>query len=192
MTRTEGILSLRKSDIIELKVDLQYRAIGIVESIDPEKGTVLFSRFDMLNFRTKRFSGLVSNVEIKYDINRFTKINTRELFTDIYGFTAYFNFKISDVFSTGDYIIISKGFRREKDLLGKILSIDESSLMTIGSVKVLDPKTGELDFSKYRPSDIIQMYHRRDSLIELARPELIQLLELAELNPLYTIGGHLV
>ena len=192
MTRTEGILSLRKSDIIELKVDLQYRAIGIVESINPEKGTVLFSRFDMLNFRTKRFSGLVSNVEIKYDINRFTKINTRELFTDIYGFTAYFNFKISDVFSTGDYIIISKGFRREKDLLGKILSINDFSLMTIGNVKVLDPKTGELDFSNYIPSDIIQMYHRRDSLIELARPELLQLLELAELNPLYTIGGHLV
>ena len=192
MTRTEGILSLRKSDIIELKVDSQYQAIGIVGSIDPEKDTVLFSKFDMLNSRTGRFSGLVSNVEIKYDINRFTKIDTRELFTDIYGFTAHFNFKISDVFSTGDYIIISKGFRRETNLLGKILSIDDSSLMTIGNIKVLDPKTGELDFSKYKPSDIIQMYHRRDSLIELARPDLIQLLELAELNPLYTIGGHLV
>lgn len=192
MTRIEGILSLRKSDIIELKVDLQYRAIGVVGSIDPEKETVLFSKFDMLNFRTRSFSGLVSNVEIKYDINRFTKISTRELFTDIYGFTANFNFKISDVFSIGDYITISRGFRQNKDLLGKILSINESLLMTIGNVKVLDPKTGELDFSIYKPSDIIQMYHRRDSLIELARPELIQLLELAELNPSYTIGGHLV
>lgn len=192
MTRSEGILSLRKSDIIELKVDLQYRAIGVVGSIDPEKETVLFSKFDMLNFRTRSFSGLVSNVEIKYNVNRFTKISTRELFTDIYGFTANFNFKISDVFSIGDYIIISKGFRQNKDLLGKILSINDSLLMTIGNVKVLDPKTGELDFSMYKPSDIIQIYHRRDSLIELARPELIQLLELAELNPSYTIGGHLV
>lgn len=192
MTRIEGILSLRKSDIIELKVDSQYQAIGIVESINPEKNTVLFSKFDMLNFRTRSFSGLVSNVEIKYDINRFTKISTRELFTDIFDFAVRFNFKISDIFSIGDYIIISKGFRRDKDLLGKILSINESLLMTIGNVKVLDPKTGELDFSMYKPTDIIQMYHRRDSLIELARPELIQLLELAELNPSYTIGGHLV
>lgn len=184
------ISDLRSSDIIKLDVDKNCCAIGIVKSVCPKTNTVLFSKFDMLDFRSGEFSGIVEDVKIKFDEDRFIKISTRFLFKEL-GRTFYrFNFRIEDVFSIGDYIIISNESRKQS-LLGKIESIGERTIV-LSSPVVLDPKTNEFDFTTYNMSETITRIHNYSDLIRLAEPELLYFLKQAELNPEYTIGGHLV